>query len=95
MPEFRRRFSGSPIKRIGRDRFLRNVLIALGNSGRTALAPAAERHLADPNPLVRGTAVWALSRLLEPGDFAARRTAAQGETDPEVRAEWSNGISGC
>jgi epoxyqueuosine reductase len=92
--EFRQRFSGSPIKRIGRDRFLRNVLIALGNSGRPFLAPSAARNLDDPNPLVRGAAVWALSRLLEPVDFAARRTAAIGETDPEVRAEWDAGLTG-
>jgi epoxyqueuosine reductase len=93
--EFRRRFSGSPIKRIGRDRFIRNVLIAVGNSGMPALAPAAEAHLADPSPLVRGAAVWALSRLLEPGDFATRRAAAAGETDPVVRDEWEGRISGC
>ncbi len=86
--EFRRRFSGSPIKRIGRDRFLRNVLIAVGNSGDPALTATAQGHLADPNPLVRGAAVWALSRLLEPTAFAARRAQAAGETDPAVRADW-------
>ena len=88
---FRALFSGSPIKRIGRDRFLRNVLIAIGNSGRADLIPAAECQLADPSPLVRGAAVWALSRLLEPGAFAARRTAAETEADPMVRAEWAAG----
>jgi epoxyqueuosine reductase len=86
--EFRRHFSGSPIKRIGRDRFLRNVLIAIGNSGDRGLIPATETHLADPNPLVRGAAVWALSRLSDPAAFAARRAAAAGETDPEVCNEW-------
>jgi epoxyqueuosine reductase len=91
--EFRRHFSGSPIKRIGRDRFLRNVLIAIGNSGRSELAATADRHLADPSPSVRGAAVWALSRLLEPSAFAVRRATASGETDPEVRDEW--GITGC
>jgi epoxyqueuosine reductase len=92
--EFRRRFSGSPIKRIGRDRFLRNVLIAIGNSGDAALIPAAERLLADANPIVRGAAVWALSRLLEPAGFAVLRIAAAGETDPAVIEEWANPASG-
>jgi epoxyqueuosine reductase len=86
--EFRRRFSGSPIKRIGRNRFLRNVLIAIGNSGNPALAGAAEPHLVDPDALVRSTAVWVLSRLLEPVAFARRRSEAASETDPQVRAEW-------
>ncbi|HVM84450.1 MAG TPA: tRNA epoxyqueuosine(34) reductase QueG [Candidatus Binatia bacterium] len=86
---FRTLFAGSPIKRIGRDRFLRNVLIAIGNSGTPRLVPAAEALLADPAPLVRGAAVWALSRLLEPAVFAARRPGAAAETDPEVQAEWA------
>src|SRR6202034_695612 len=60
---FRRLFAGTSIKRIGRDRFLRNVLIAIGNSADPSLATEAERLLADPNPLVRGAAVWALSQL--------------------------------
>ena len=64
---FRTLFSGSPVKRIGRDRFLRNVLIAAGNSGDAALVAACRRLLADASPLVRGAAVWALSRLLRAG----------------------------
>jgi epoxyqueuosine reductase len=87
--EFRRRFSGSPIKRIGRNRFLRNVLIAIGNSGDPALAGAAQPHLADPDALVRSTAIWALSRLLEPAAFARLQSAAATEPDPQVRAEWA------
>jgi len=86
---FRARFAGSPIKRTGRDRFVRNVLIAIGNSGEPALAPVAERRLADPSPLVRGAAVWALERLMPEAAFAAlcaRHRAA--ESDPAVRAEW-------
>jgi epoxyqueuosine reductase len=86
---FRARFSGSPVKRIGRDRFVRNVLVAIGNSGDLGLAPAAERLLDDPAPLVRGTAVWALASLLPRASFAALRAARlPGETHPEVRAEW-------
>ncbi|HMR32173.1 MAG TPA: tRNA epoxyqueuosine(34) reductase QueG [Geminicoccaceae bacterium] len=83
---FRARFAGSPIKRIGRDRFVRNVLIAIGNSGNAGLASSAERLLADPSPLVRGMAVWALRRLLGPAAaMACRRT---DEPDAGVRAEW-------
>ncbi len=57
---FRQMFAGSPIKRIGRDRFLRNVLIAIGNSEDPALAAPAREQLADSSPLVRGAAIWAL-----------------------------------
>jgi epoxyqueuosine reductase len=86
---FREVFKASPIKRIGRDRFVRNVLIAIGNSGDTTLAASAEPHLTDPSPLVRGAAVWALSHLLSEPDFASRRTAhAAKETDASVIDEW-------
>ncbi|WP_315781363.1 MULTISPECIES: tRNA epoxyqueuosine(34) reductase QueG [unclassified Bradyrhizobium] len=86
---FRALFTKSPVKRIGRDRFLRNVLIAIGNSGDVALLPAAERLTADPNPLVRGAAVWALGQLLDPTSFAQRATGALAtEADDSVRAEW-------
>jgi epoxyqueuosine reductase len=86
---FRAKFSGSPVKRIGRDRFLRNVLIAIGNSADAALIPEAERHLADPSPLVRGAAVWALSQLLPEDRFAALREGeAMTESDTTVLAEW-------
>jgi epoxyqueuosine reductase len=64
---FRARFAGSPIKRIGRDRFLRNVLYAIGNSGRADLAAAAAPHLADPDEAVADAARWALFRLSEAG----------------------------
>ncbi len=60
---FRARFSGSPVKRIGRDRFLRNVLYAIGNSGDPALICAAQPHLSDPDPAVADAAAWAISRL--------------------------------
>ncbi|MBI4184138.1 MAG: tRNA epoxyqueuosine(34) reductase QueG [Proteobacteria bacterium] len=87
---FRSLFSGSPIKRIGRDRFVRNVLIALGNSGERARAPSAERRLDDPSPLVRGAAVWALSRLLGEDDFARLRARRlERERHPAVREEWA------
>ncbi len=92
---FRARFPKSPIKRIGRDRFVRNVLIAIGNSGDAALLPQVEARLADESALVRGAAVWALGRLADPVTTA--RTAAErvpAETDPAVVAEWAAATSG-
>ena len=86
---FRALFRKSPVKRIGRDRFLRNVMIAIGNSGDSALAKSAEAALGDESALVRGAAVWALSRLLAADVFdalAASRSAA--EPDDAVRREW-------
>lgn len=86
---FRALFTKSPVKRIGRDRFLRNVLIAIGNSGDAELAQEARRLLRDASPLVRGAAVWALSRLLRHDDFAAIKTnVIADETDETVRQEW-------
>ena len=61
--EFRRHFSGSPIKRIGRDQFIRNVLYAIGNSGRADLRSAAEQHISSNNPIVKDAALWALQQL--------------------------------
>ena len=89
---FRTVFSGSPIKRIGRDRFLRNVLIAIGNSGdRSLIESSVLPHLDDPNPTVRGSAVWALSRL-DLARFATEKTARfEPEPDEHVKAEWSKG----
>jgi epoxyqueuosine reductase len=85
---FRALFAKSPIKRIGRDRFVRNVLIAIGNSGDAALAVEAERLLVDASPLVRGAAVWALSQLLPPEAFAVQAKRAAVEADEIVRGEW-------
>jgi epoxyqueuosine reductase len=86
---FRAMFTKSPVKRIGRDRFIRNVLIAIGNSNDTALAAEAEQLLDDASPLVRGAAVWALSQLVGREAFAARAAAAVGaEADEAVRVEW-------
>src|SRR5262249_30714192 len=59
----RARFSGSPIKRIGRDRFVRNVMIAVGNSGSPDLRGAADRLRSDPSPIVREAAGWAVHEL--------------------------------
>ena len=62
---FRARFSGSPIKRIGRDRFVRNVAYAIGNSGDPRLIAAVSPLLDDPDPAVADAAHWAMSRLKE------------------------------
>ena len=87
---FREVFRGSPIKRIGRDRFVRNVLIAIGNSSEPSLAATAEARLADPSPLVRAMAIWAVKKLLGPAEVAGlRQTHAPTEVDPEVAAEWA------
>jgi epoxyqueuosine reductase len=86
---FRARFTKSPVKRIGRDRFIRNVLIAIGNSNDRGLANEAERLLDDESPLVRGAAVWALSQLLGREEFATLAVKAMGaETNDGVREEW-------
>jgi len=86
---FRQLFARTAIKRTGRDRFVRNVMIAIGNSGDPGLAPCAERLLDDPAAIVRGAAVWALGRLVAKEQIAAlwaRRAGA--ETDPSVQEEW-------
>ena len=92
---FRKHFSGSPIKRIGRDRFVRNVLIAVGNRGRSGsphaeLASVAEDLLSDPSPLVRAMAVWALGQQLDEEAFVDRtKMARTDETDVDVRREYA------
>jgi epoxyqueuosine reductase len=85
---FRALFSKSPVKRTGRDRFVRNVLIAIGNSGDITLAAEAERLLNDASPLIRGAAVWALGRLLPKEELAAL-AAQRSEDDQSVQEEWS------
>jgi epoxyqueuosine reductase len=86
---FRDQFTGTPIKRTGRDRFLRNVLIAAGNSGDATLLPKVEALLDDSSPLVRAMAVWATRQLTleDVGEPLKRRHLAR-ERDPIVRAEW-------
>ncbi|KQY13440.1 tRNA epoxyqueuosine(34) reductase QueG [Rhizobium sp. Root482] len=86
--EFRSFFSGSPVKRIGRDRFIRNCLIAAGNSGDRALLDLCRTLARDASATVRAMAVWALSRLLAPDEFSDFKATGQGEADPDVLAEW-------
>jgi epoxyqueuosine reductase len=91
--EFRRRFAGSPIKRTGRDRFVRNVLIAIGNSAEPGLAGSVEARLADPSPLVRAMAVWALRRLRGRDAVAAHARQREAERDPAVLEEWREALA--
>jgi epoxyqueuosine reductase len=87
---FRTLFRKSPVKRIGRDRFVRNVLIAIGNSGDAVLADVAAALADDASLLVRGAAVWAFGRLVTPEQFAALADAhRRRETDPAVMEEWA------
>jgi epoxyqueuosine reductase len=86
---FRALFRGSPVKRTGRDRFVRNVLIAIGNSGKPELAATAEALLGDASPLVRAMAVWALARLDPPRLRGLAVSRAHSEPDEDVRAEWA------
>ena len=91
-PAFRALFAKSPVKRLGRDRFVRNVLYAIGNSGDIGLGAEAEPLLDDPAPVVRGAAVWALWRLLSPQAFDALKRAREvSEGDLDVIAEWASG----
>ena len=91
---FRQMFSGSPIKRTGRDRFLRNVMIAIGNSGDAKLLPTVEARLEDEAPLVRAMAVWAYGRLAHASAFARAKSARLcREADQGVRREWERDMT--
>ena len=83
--QFRTLFARTSIKRTGRERFVRNVLVAIGNSGDATLAPEAKRLLDDPSPLIRGAAVWALSQLVPREEFAVLR---REDVDAGVEEEW-------
>lgn len=88
-PAFRTLFSGSPVKRIGRDRFLRNVLIAAGNSQDPSLLAQVENLLGDTSPVVRGAAVWAFRQLATTERFTIlQKRLASSEEDDTVREEW-------
>lgn len=84
---FRTLFSGSPIKRIGRDRFVRNVLIAAGNAQDPALVEQIEPLLDDPAPTVRGAAIWAIAQLMDPCTLSQLLLNRPQEQDPDVQAE--------
>ncbi|MBO6549249.1 MAG: tRNA epoxyqueuosine(34) reductase QueG [Rhizobiales bacterium] len=86
---FRKKFSGTPIKRTGRDRFIRNCLIAAGNSKDQELVQDVQNHLRDENELVRATSVWAMEQLLQKEDFTKlKQTEIVKEKHPLVLSEW-------
>ena len=87
---FRSLFSGSPVKRTGRDRFMRNLLIAAGNSGDRGLLGQIETLLDDASPLVRAMAVWAFRELAEAGEITRAREDHNSEKDETVLAEWAD-----
>ncbi|MDP3459778.1 MAG: tRNA epoxyqueuosine(34) reductase QueG, partial [Hyphomonas sp.] len=88
---FREVFSGSPVKRSGRGRFVRNVCLAIGNSGSARLVPSLLPLLEDASPLVRGAAIWALARL-DPARFAAEKARRRNaEHDTSAQEEWDLG----
>ncbi|MBT4489352.1 MAG: tRNA epoxyqueuosine(34) reductase QueG, partial [Rhodospirillaceae bacterium] len=92
---FRQLFAGTPVKRLGRDRFLRNVLIAAGNSRDGQLSALVEPLISDPSPLVRAMAVWAFAQLRGGDAIAALAPGYLGmEADEAVRAEWTAANSG-
>jgi epoxyqueuosine reductase len=93
---FRTLFAGTPVKRTGRDRFVRNVVCAIGNAGDASLIPVLQARLNDGAPLVRGMAVWSLQQYAEAGQLDAGRLASlkqehlAREADPGVREEWGS-----
>lgn len=94
-PGFRAHFSGSPVKRIGRDRFVRNTLIAAGNSGDRSLITQCTRLADDPAAVVRGMAAWALSHLMTPSEFRQFAAGRTDDADDDVRAEYERAKADC
>jgi epoxyqueuosine reductase len=94
-PGFRAHFSGSPVKRIGRDRFVRNALIAAGNSGDRALIAPCARLADDAAPVVRAMAAWALSRLMAASEFSRFAAGRVEDADEGVRAEYERAKADC
>ena len=88
---FRRFFSGSPIKRLGHARFIRNVLIAIGNSSDKSLLGEVEKRLEDENPLIRAMAIWAFIQLANEKQITNKKALyLNKETDKNVKKEWAN-----
>jgi epoxyqueuosine reductase len=91
---FRQFFSGSPVKRVGRNGFIRNCLIAAGNSADQQLIARIRPLLQDTSPLVRAMAVWALAQLTDIKIFLdARQQHMPQETDTNVLKEWQTNVS--
>lgn len=93
-PQFRALFAGSPLKRLGHARFLRNVLIGLGNSGDPNALPSVRLSLDATDPLVRAAAIWALRRLASDTEIAhTKGKRAALERDPAVQQEWTGELT--
>ncbi len=90
---FRALFAGTPVKRTGRDRFVRNVMIAIGNSGAERFVATCRERVSDASPLVRGAAAWALARLDGGAAWELAESALVSEVDADVRAEWNSVLS--
>lgn len=92
---FRQRFAGTPVKRTGRNRVVRNALIAAGNSGDRTLLASITPLLADDSALVRAMAVWSARRLMSDAEFASLKTRYEPqEADPDVAREWIEHVEG-
>ena len=86
---FKAKFAGSPVRRAGYVNFMRNVLIAAGNSDQLSHLPAIKTYLSSPYDVIKATAIWALKQLLGEGDFMALKTKESQPTDPDIiAAEW-------
>ena len=90
--KFRKRFSGSPVRRLGYIRFLRNILIAIGNSEDKTLVDCILNKLEHNSSLVRAMAVWALSKLCKERFKLEKKIRLYKEKDIQVREEWNEGI---
>jgi epoxyqueuosine reductase len=92
---FRQRFAGTPVKRTGRNRVVRNALIAAGNSGDKSLLRLITPLLGDDSPLVRAMAIWAAKRLMSEAELAPLQAHYEpNEVDPEVAREWAEPVEG-
>ena len=88
-PGFKTKFAGSPVRRAGYVNFMRNVLIAAGNSEQVSHLPALKTYLSSPHDVIKATAIWALKQLLDESDFAALKAQESQKTDPDIiAAEW-------
>ncbi len=91
--QFRKLFASSPVRRSGRNRFIRNVLIAAGNSSNVTLVPQIKVLLDDTSPLVRAMAIWALAQLDRASFQQEKRARAAQEEDEAVQLEWQEALS--
>ena len=88
-PGFKAKFAGSPVRRAGYVNFMRNVLIAAGNSEQILHVPDLKTYLSSPHDVIKATAIWALKQLLDESDYTALKAKESQQTDPDIIAtEW-------